>query len=594
MSVTIAGIPTAALPDLGAVTDNSNFVADHAGTGLFGAPALVSYLAGKQKAWWANVRESPYNAKGDGVTDDTAALQAAINSGLSVYLPAGTYLVKNALTCPLVGQLIQGAGRALTAVVANSTFNMSAQGVFVFTSGEPAAYLKGFKIRFVQPDTAVRGSLITYPPGVNAINQPRFILEEMAIVNATIAVNMGQNAGGAMIRDLQASFYQYGVYIDGCVDTVRIRDLHCAGFEMTANQLSIAQTVGTTCVASGRCDDLKLEDCLFLFYSDLSLFAGASGYTFGSAVNCSFDGFNGIEQASGGRMQLSGCYFTATQANFHAINLTSGTLYVDNCWFGQENPGTAGFVQVNAAIGSNARLLLSNSSFEHNAADVSSVVVAAAGSGSADVLIANCDFNRSANLAYAQPTVSVGAGAGAYLTMTGCRTPQIGTGSGTFVNIAADNLHRLTGNTALGWAMTIPPATLAAYVGNNGGIGKYMTGTGGGAVVTGAAANVAQVVLPAGDWDIHGRAVFAASGGAAPTALIAGISTISGAFSGAADAGGQQSFSATFAANSSNALSTSTTRLSLTVSTTVYLVAQVNFPSGSMNVTGFIGARQAT
>jgi len=45
----------------------------------------------------ANVRSSPYNAKGDGVTDDTAAISAAVKAvagtGKAVYLPAGTYLM---------------------------------------------------------------------------------------------------------------------------------------------------------------------------------------------------------------------------------------------------------------------------------------------------------------------------------------------------------------------------------------------------------------------------------------------------------------------------------------------------------------------
>lgn len=48
-----------------------------------------------------NVREAPYNARGDGETDDTAAIQKALTDGLDkhrvVYLPAGTYLVSDTL-----------------------------------------------------------------------------------------------------------------------------------------------------------------------------------------------------------------------------------------------------------------------------------------------------------------------------------------------------------------------------------------------------------------------------------------------------------------------------------------------------------------
>ena len=34
-----------------------------------------------------------YGAKGDGTTDDTAAITNAVNSGLPVYFPVGRYLV---------------------------------------------------------------------------------------------------------------------------------------------------------------------------------------------------------------------------------------------------------------------------------------------------------------------------------------------------------------------------------------------------------------------------------------------------------------------------------------------------------------------
>lgn len=59
-----------------------------------------------------NVKAAPYNAKGDGVTDDTAAIQAALDSGKPVFIPAGTYRHTGlTVTNPVV---ITGAGRRAT------------------------------------------------------------------------------------------------------------------------------------------------------------------------------------------------------------------------------------------------------------------------------------------------------------------------------------------------------------------------------------------------------------------------------------------------------------------------------------------------
>jgi hypothetical protein len=51
-----------------------------------------------------------FGAKGDGTTDDTAAIQAALNGSNQVYFPAGVYRVTSTITVP-VNAVLQGDGR---------------------------------------------------------------------------------------------------------------------------------------------------------------------------------------------------------------------------------------------------------------------------------------------------------------------------------------------------------------------------------------------------------------------------------------------------------------------------------------------------
>lgn len=66
-----------------------------------------------------NVRMPPFNAKGDGETDDTAAIQAAIDSGYRVYIPAGVYLIDPRIGLSVhTGTQIIGEGRFATILLA--------------------------------------------------------------------------------------------------------------------------------------------------------------------------------------------------------------------------------------------------------------------------------------------------------------------------------------------------------------------------------------------------------------------------------------------------------------------------------------------
>jgi len=58
---------------------------------------------------WINVKAAPYNASGNGTTDDTAAIQAALTAletnGGVLYFPVGTYLVSSSLTYTSTAEL---------------------------------------------------------------------------------------------------------------------------------------------------------------------------------------------------------------------------------------------------------------------------------------------------------------------------------------------------------------------------------------------------------------------------------------------------------------------------------------------------------
>lgn len=65
----------------------------------------------------ANVRQSPYNAKGDGITDDTEAIRRAISScpnGQVVHIPEGTYRLSSELQISGKSIVLRGDGQRRT------------------------------------------------------------------------------------------------------------------------------------------------------------------------------------------------------------------------------------------------------------------------------------------------------------------------------------------------------------------------------------------------------------------------------------------------------------------------------------------------
>ncbi|MDJ0732788.1 MAG: glycosyl hydrolase family 28-related protein [Nostocaceae cyanobacterium] len=184
-----------------------------------------------------NVKAAPYNAKGDGVTDDTAAIQAALsdypNGNKIIYLPNGTYLVSKQLQWPDSSNggwkhkrtILQGQNRSKTIVKlkdkATDFTNPARPKSVIWTGTRPAQRFRN-AIRNLTVDTGKgnRGAI-----GIQYIAN-----NQGSIRNVTIKSGDGQGlvgldlrytdeVGPCLIKNLQVIGFERGIYTGNKVNS---------------------------------------------------------------------------------------------------------------------------------------------------------------------------------------------------------------------------------------------------------------------------------------------------------------------------------------------------------------------------------------
>jgi len=445
-------------------TGRWNLLKDYlpAGTG-----AVATTVEAKLREW---VSLADKGGVCDGATDDSAAFQAAVNTGKRVRLigsAGNTPYIKSAITFSTPGQIIEGDGIAFTQVIVDSAFNLAAQGVFIVATGEPGPEFRDLWIKHAQPDTNVYANLIAYPPSVYMQGQPRVRFSRVRISNAKTCIDARGNSGGSNFIDCELSHYDYGIRLDGSVDTIKIINPHFwsfgnSGGNMTANQLQLYQLATNIAIDSGRCDDLKIISGLSICGLGMNFYQGAIGSTFGSVSDWDFDSFNGIKM-SAGDIRVSNSDFTHNVGAYQAVAWTGGHLTIVNptmllasstttsLSFNSSNsiPNRVSIIGGRIDVGTNDQTLISET----------------VTTGGLFLDILGVQFSGlPQNSSPANPIVKINSG---HINFQGNTALDKGTGTGNLIAITSDDYHIIKGNQFMGWGASLPSGySLLTFEGN--------------------------------------------------------------------------------------------------------------------------------
>ncbi|MCL6627968.1 MAG: hypothetical protein K6U00_00025 [Armatimonadetes bacterium] len=178
-----------------------------------------------------NVRD--FGAKGDGVTDDTAAFQRALEAmaekGGTVFVPIGNYLIKSHLNIP-ANVTLEGVWKIPTAGTAYKGSTLlavegegSEQGT-PFITLNANSVLKGITVFYPnqKPD-----NIKPYPWCIASSGGDNASIVDCLLVNPYQGVDFGtRHSGRHYIRNLYGQPLRRGIYVDKCFDIGRIENVH--------------------------------------------------------------------------------------------------------------------------------------------------------------------------------------------------------------------------------------------------------------------------------------------------------------------------------------------------------------------------------
>jgi len=315
-----------------------------------------------QDRWADEVNALDYGLVADGVTDASVAIQAALNTGKNVYIPAGQYLLNHAITVgqTTIAQRLRGDGHQSWLYIDQRFDPTEITGVVKLQGREQfAPVIQDLRIAFGQPsDLASRATMktiaaggtsttggtgIQYPPAIYFGLSNRFKLSRIRIENAwdgVIQGNSPDSSGGWWMADIEISCYDKGLSSGTMLDFGHIQGWHHWNFGQTTSQQNVAWDGNTIAMYLGDGSPVNgsVVNCtnvnIFRGRIEIDGSAGATHF-----ANLMMDGDSStINHHNSDHTLISNCYFscptTGPASGLATLNMLGGNMWISGMRLG--------------------------------------------------------------------------------------------------------------------------------------------------------------------------------------------------------------------------------------------------------------------
>ena len=247
-----------------------------------------------------------FGATGDGTTDDTVAIQAAINyakatTGIkSIIFPTATYVISSAINIAGsfdYGILIDGQNSNIISNSATQTFYISA------TDGSTTA--PASRLKLVLQNFVIRNNGIANAKGVYLYNVANVNLKNISIWN-----------------------YEYGIYGEGCLisqfDNISVQNGTNGIHFIATGTFSPNDNHWTNCQITSNTTAIYFSD----FPSSTCTFTGCE-IEANNAGGSSTDGVKVIDFENAGNVTFTGCHLESMPGQYVLYYSSSGARYLN-------------------------------------------------------------------------------------------------------------------------------------------------------------------------------------------------------------------------------------------------------------------------